>query len=120
MPATATGPDFVALQVRDLDAATRFYSGVLGLEIDPAGPPHAVVFRTAPVPFAVREAMEPLPEGRLGTGLALWLRAEGVDDLAAAVEAAGCPIIERPFDGGFGRQATFLDPEGYRITLHGR
>jgi predicted enzyme related to lactoylglutathione lyase len=116
---TATGPDFVALQVRDLDAAARFYTTVLGLEVDPAGPPHAVVFKTRPIPFAVREAAEPLPDGRLGVGLALWIAVEGVDELAAAVEAAGLTVVEAPGPGAFGRQATFLDPDGYRVTIHG-
>jgi catechol 2,3-dioxygenase-like lactoylglutathione lyase family enzyme len=115
----ALGPDFVALQVRDLDASARFYTEVLGLEVDPSGPPPAVVFRTQPIPLAVRDAVEPLPDGRLGTGLALWIRATGVDALLAAAEAAGCPVVERPAMGAFGRQATFLDPDGYRITLHG-
>ena len=33
------GPDFVALQVRDLDAARRFYVAQLGLEVTPQSPP---------------------------------------------------------------------------------
>ena len=43
-----TGPDFVALQVRDLGASTRFYTERLGLTPAPAGPPGAVVFTTEP------------------------------------------------------------------------
>ena len=33
--ATVTGPDFVALQVRDLEASARFYEERLGLERAP-------------------------------------------------------------------------------------
>jgi catechol 2,3-dioxygenase-like lactoylglutathione lyase family enzyme len=58
-----TGPDFIALQVRDLDAAADFYRSRLGLRQAPVSPPHAVVFATSPVPFALRT---PLPGVDLG------------------------------------------------------
>ncbi len=48
------GPSFIALQVHDLEASARFYEERLGLA-RAAAPPHAVVFDTRPVPFAVRE-----------------------------------------------------------------
>src|SRR3954471_21680050 len=48
----ATGPDFISLQVRDLDASQAFYEQYLGLVRSPAGPPHAVVFETKPIAFA--------------------------------------------------------------------
>ena len=35
----ATGPDFISLQVRDLDASQAFYERYLGLVRSPAGPP---------------------------------------------------------------------------------
>ena len=47
-----TGPDFISLQARDLAASQAFYEQYLGLVRSPAGPPHAVVFDTAPVAFA--------------------------------------------------------------------
>src|SRR6202020_112777 len=71
-----TGPDFIALQVRDLDRAATFYERHLGLRRIPASPPGAVVFDTKPVPFAVREplagtdleAARPLPRGLIRLG----------------------------------------------------
>ncbi len=46
-----TGPDFVALQVRDLDRAAAFYEARLGLRRIPASPPGAIVFDTTPISF---------------------------------------------------------------------
>jgi len=77
-----TGPDFVALQVRDLARSRRFYTEHLGLEIAPQSPPNAVVFQTVPIPFAVREPavdLEAVP--RLGWGVALWLACDDADAL---------------------------------------
>ena len=36
----ATGPDFISLQARDLDASQAFYEQYLGLVRSQAGPPH--------------------------------------------------------------------------------
>ncbi|WP_432572678.1 VOC family protein [Kineococcus sp. SYSU DK005] len=121
---SVTGPDFIALQVRDLARAAAFYEGHLGLRRAPASPPGAVVFDTAPVPLAVRE---PLPGvdldaavPRPGTGVALWLHAEGVQDLHDRLAAAGVPVLSAPADGPFGRTFTVADPDGYALTLHDR
>lgn len=120
---TVSGPDFIALQVRDLDRAAAFYDR-LGLRRAPAGPPGAVVFDTTPVPFAVRE---PLPgvdldaaAPRPGVGVALWFAADDAQALHDALAAAGVPIPGAPFDGPFGRTFTFLDPDGYAVTVHDR
>jgi predicted enzyme related to lactoylglutathione lyase len=117
-----TGPDFLALQVRDLDRSATFYESRLGLRRLPASPPGAVVFDTKPVPFAVRE---PLPgadlEGaspRPGVGVSLWLLADDAQDLHDQLVAAGVPIVSEPMDGPFGRMFTFMDPDGYALTVH--
>ena len=47
------GPDFISLQVRDLDTAAAFYEERLGLRRAPASPPGAAVFASEPIPFAV-------------------------------------------------------------------
>jgi predicted enzyme related to lactoylglutathione lyase len=118
---TVTGPDFVALQVRDLDRAAAFYEDQLGLRRAPASPPGAIVFATTPVPFAVRE---PLPGvdldavDRPGTGVALWLHATDAQAVHDGLDAADVPIVTPPFDGPFGRTFTFTDPDGYAVTIH--
>ena len=119
-----TGPDFLALQVRDLDRAAAFYQQHLGLRPVPASPPGAVVFATTPIPFAVRH---PLPGVDLdaasphpGLGVALWLHAEDAQALHDRLAAAGVPVPVAPFDGPFGRTFTFTDPDGYAVTVHDR
>lgn len=114
------GPDFVALQVRDVEASARFYTDVLGLRPSPQAPPGAVVFETEPIPFAVREAAVDLDAvDRLGWGVALWLKADDPDRIHDALVAAGASIVTEPFDGPFGRTFAFADPDGYVLTLHG-
>ncbi len=113
------GPDFVALQVRDLEASRRFYTERLGLEPAPQSPPGAVVFRTAPIPFAIREpAVDLAAANRLGWGVALWLNCDDADALCAALRTTGVAITQEPFDGPFGRTFAFVDPDGYPLTAH--
>ncbi len=119
---TVTGLDFLSLQVRDLDRAAEFYENRLGLRRLPVAPPHAVVFGTGTIPFAVREpvpgmdldAVSPGP----GSGVALWLHADDAQPLHDRLAAAGTPIVTEPFDGPFGRTFAFSDPDGYVITIH--
>lgn len=119
---TVTGPSFIALQVRDIDAAASFYEDRLGLTRTPGGPPNAVVFDTQPISFAVRE---PLPgvdldaiTPRPGAGVALWMHADDAQALHDRLADAGVSIVAAPTDGPFGRQFTFADPDGYAVTVH--
>lgn len=119
----ATGPDFLSLQVRDLDASQAFYEQYLGLVRSPAGPAHAVVFDTKPIAFAVRDIAPGTDLGsvaRPGIGAAIWLHATDVQATHDALAADGHTIVSAPVDGPFGRTFTFADPDGYHITLHDR
>lgn len=114
------GPDFIALQVHDLEASTKFYRDAVGLKVAPAGPPNAVVFDTSPISFAVRTPMVDLDAvPRLGWGIALWFGCDDPDALHATLVDASVSILQEPTDGAFGRQFTFVDPDGYAITAHG-
>ncbi|GAB4206931.1 MAG: VOC family protein [Roseiflexaceae bacterium] len=113
------GPDFLALQVRDLAAAARFYTEVVGLTPAPQSPPGAVVFQTAPIPFAVRAPQVDLAAtDKLGWGVALWFACDNADELCATLQARDVPIVQPLLDGPFGRMFSFLDPDGYRVTVH--
>lgn len=118
-----TGPDFISLQARDLAASQSFYEHYLGLVRSPAGPPHAVVFTTTPIAFALREVvpgtdLSSVPQP--GIGAAIWLHADDVQAIHDALAADGHTIVSPPIDGPFGRTFTFADPDGYQITLHDR
>ena len=114
------GPDFISLQVRDMSLSADFYETFLGLTRQP-GPPHAVVFDTKPIAFAVREAVVDLDSiGQPGQGMALWMHATEVQAIHDALATAGTPIVFEPMDGPFGRTFTFADPDGYHVTLHDR
>jgi len=76
-----------------------------------------VVFRTEPIPFAVREPMVDLGVvERLGWGVTLWLRTDDAQALHDALRDAGFQIAETPFDGPFGMAFTSFDPDGYKVT----
>lgn len=118
---TVTGPDFLALQVRDLEKSAEFYEGTIGLTRAPAGPPGAVVFATSPIPFAVRE---PLPDvdldsiDRPGIGVALWFNCDDSQALHDRLVESGVEILRSPAPSPFGLTFTFVDPEGYAVTMH--
>jgi predicted enzyme related to lactoylglutathione lyase len=116
-----TGPDFIALQVRDLEKAATFYEQVVGLTRAPFSPPHAVVFATEPT-FAVREPAPgvDLEAGPAGLGVALWLHDPEAAALHDTVAAAGAVVVQEPFDGPFGTTFVFQDLDGYLVTVHDR
>jgi predicted enzyme related to lactoylglutathione lyase len=117
-----TGPDFISLQVRDLERAADFYESVVGLTRAAASPPHAVVFDTTPIAFAVRDLVagvesDPAVAGR---GVAVWFHdPEGVA-LHASLVAAGVTIVQQPIEGPFGFTFTFADLDAYAVTVHDR
>lgn len=118
---SVTGPDFISLQVSDLEASASFYETYLGLARSQAGPPHAVVFETKPIAFALRDVLPGTELGlsaRPGLGVALWLHADDTQAIHDKLVKAGVDITSEPVDGPFGRTFTFADPDGYNVTLH--
>ena len=104
-------------------SSAAFYERYLGLKRSDAGPPHAVVFGTKPIAFAVRDVVAGTDLDAIaqpGQGMALWLHAPDAQDIHDALAAAGTTIVAAPVDGPFGRTFTFADPDGYQVTLHDR
>jgi hypothetical protein len=46
-----SGPDFLSIQVRDLQRSAGFYQRELGLRPMAGSPPSVVAFQTSPIPF---------------------------------------------------------------------
>ncbi len=117
------GPDFISLQARDLDKSQAFYEQYLGLVRSQTGPPHAVVFETKPIAFALRDIVpgtDLASVAQPGIGAAIWFHATDVQAIHDALVADGHTIVSAPIDGPFGRTFTFADPDGYHGTLHDR
>ncbi|MFF1698249.1 VOC family protein [Streptomyces sp. NPDC058257] len=112
-----TGPDFVSLQVSDMDRSRTFYCDTLGLPAAPSSPPGVQVIATQPVSMGLRSDATPQP-GTAGHGVTLWIGVDDVDTLHKTVTASGAKAEGEPVDGPFGRMFTVADPDGYRLTLH--
>ncbi|MEO8263054.1 MAG: VOC family protein [Pseudolysinimonas sp.] len=117
-----TGPDFVSLQVRDLERAATFYESVVGMKRAAVSPPHAVVFNTTPIAFAVRDVVPgaEIDPAVTGHGVALWFHDPDGVALHEKLVAEGVTISQAPIDGPFGHTFTFVDLDGYAVTVHNR
>jgi predicted enzyme related to lactoylglutathione lyase len=113
------GPDFISLQVRDLEAAKLFYTKHLRLTLADRSPPGAVLFDTTPIPFAIRKPMIDLSASeRLGWGVSIWLACDDADSFYERLKTEGVTILSQLQDGPFGRFFAFQDLDGYAVTLH--
>ena len=121
MHTSIDGPDFVALQVRDVEGAAAFCEKHLGLRRTPVSPPGAIVFDTKPIPFAVREPLPgtDLDAGRPGLGVALWFGTPDAQALHDRLTANGIKVLTPVADSPFGPTFSFAGPEGYVLTVHG-
>jgi catechol 2,3-dioxygenase-like lactoylglutathione lyase family enzyme len=118
------------LYASDLDAAERFYTKVLGLEVLSRAPGRHVFFRCGRGVFLVfdaartaREALtiggRPIPlHGATGAGHAAFAMAErDLDAWRAQLEAASVPIDSEVEWPGGGRSLYFRDPAGNSVEL---
>ena len=113
------GPDFVSLQVRDLEVSKNFYTTHLGLVLAQMSPPGAVLFDTSPIPFAIRKPMIDLSASeQLGWGVSIWLACDDADAFHERLKTAEVTLLTPLQEGPFGRFFTFQDPDGYAVTLH--
>ncbi len=118
-----SGPAFVALIVRDVAVAADFYEKKLGFRRDPEVFPGAVVFLTYPIPLAVRQAppgvdLDSYPSPRVLP--AIWFKTANSQVVHDALAEAGVTILRPLSKGRFGQQFTFVDPDGYAITIYDR
>src|SRR5258708_34483104 len=118
-----SGPAFVGLVVRDVAAAADFYEKVLGFRRDPEVFPAGVAFLTHPAPFAVVPAPPGVDLNSIPRPIVtpkVWFKASNSQAVHDALVAAGRTILTPPVDTRVGRQFTFVDPDGYAITIYDR
>lgn len=120
-----SGPAFVGLLVRDEAVSANFYEKTLGFRRDPEGfrAPAGVTFLSYPIPFAVIQAppgvdLDSIP--RPIRSPYFWFKAANSQVVYEALVEAGVTILEKPTVRRFGRQFTFLDPDGHAITIFDR
>lgn len=113
------GPDFLTLQVRDLERSRRFYTELVGFHTVPTKVPNAAVLGSTPIKVALRQATDDLDEvAKLAWGVVIWIKAEDPDKVAATLADNGVNIVKPLCDGACGREFIFEDPDGYRITIY--
>jgi catechol 2,3-dioxygenase-like lactoylglutathione lyase family enzyme len=110
--------DFVSFLTKDLARAKRFYTEVLGLEVETEGE-HDMELRAGQVtldifdPSSIGQPFAPSPAG-------LALRVPDVDAARAELEAKGVEFDGETITTGVCRQAWFKDPDGNALMLHRR
>ena len=110
--------DFVSFLTQDIPRAKRFYSDVLGLELETEGESD-MEFRAGQVtldifdPSSIGQPFAPSPAG-------LALRVADVDAARAELEEQGVVFDGETIQTGVCRQAWFKDPDGNALMLHRR
>lgn len=119
--ASIMGPDFIALQVSDLERSKKFYTDIVGLKLAPQSPPDAVLFITNPIPFAIRKphpGIDLKAALLLGHGVALWFLCDDSIQLCRSLREKGVVVLDEPTPGPFGMTFHFKDVDGYILTVH--
>jgi catechol 2,3-dioxygenase-like lactoylglutathione lyase family enzyme len=110
--------DFVSFLTQDIPRAKRFYTEVIGLELETEGESD-MELRAGQVtldvfdPSSIGQPFAPSPAG-------LALRVADVDAARAELEAKGVVFDGETIETNVCRQAWFKDPDGNALMLHRR
>jgi catechol 2,3-dioxygenase-like lactoylglutathione lyase family enzyme len=110
--------DFVSFLTQDVPRAKRFYTEMLGLEVETEGESD-MELRCGQVtldvfdPSSIGQPFAPSPAG-------LALRVPDVDAARAELEAKGVEFDGETIETSVCRQAWFKDPDGNALMLHRR
>jgi catechol 2,3-dioxygenase-like lactoylglutathione lyase family enzyme len=110
--------DFVSFLTQDIARARRFYTEVLGLEVETEGESD-MELRCGQVtldifdPSSIGQPFAPSPAG-------LALRVADVDAARSELEAKGVEFDGETIETSVCRQAWFKDPDGNSLMLHRR
>lgn len=110
--------DFVGFLTQDIQRAKRFYTEVLGLEVESEGE-HDIEFTLGQVtldvfdPSSIGQPFAPSVAG-------FALRVPDVDAARAELEAKGVAFDGETIETSVCKQAWFKDPDGNVLMLHRR
>jgi len=110
--------DFVSFLTQDLARAKRFYTEVVGLEVETEGE-HDMELKAGQMtldvfdPSSIGQPFAPSPAG-------LALRVADVDAARAELEAKGVEFDGDTIETSVCKQAWFRDPDGNALMLHRR
>jgi glyoxylase I family protein len=110
--------DFVSFLTQDIPRAKRFYTDVIGLELEAEGESD-MEFRAGQVtldifdPSSIGQPFAPSPAG-------LALRVDDVDEVRSELEAKGVVFDGETIETSVCKQAWFKDPDGNALMLHRR
>jgi catechol 2,3-dioxygenase-like lactoylglutathione lyase family enzyme len=114
------GVDFVAVSSRDLEAASEFYAGVLGLRRSVFIPDRGYSeFETGNLTLSVVNG-EAMGIGHNVNRNAIALHVEDVASARAELEGKGVEFRADTLDTGVCHMAFFEDPDGNALMLHHR
>jgi lactoylglutathione lyase len=115
-----TNVDFISVQVKDLESASKFYTEILGFEKTEDKNPDATVFKDdGGAIFAIRKPMFKITESTpLGLGVSIWFGVDDIDKTFTRVKNSDAQIISPPVDGPFGKMFIIKDMDGYMLTFH--
>ncbi len=123
MPETASiidGVDFQVINTRDVEASTKFYTEVLGLERTAYVPDRGyAAVQLGEISFSIF-APEMMGREFVASESPTALRVNDVEAARAELEAKGVPFSGETIDSGVCHMAFFTDPDGNSMMLHKR
>jgi catechol 2,3-dioxygenase-like lactoylglutathione lyase family enzyme len=115
-----TGTDFITVAVRDFDAASAFYTDVLGLEASKRwGKMPGGEFETGNLTIALMQA-DAFGIDFQPSKMPIELRVEDFEGAKAELESRGVEFKGETLDSGVCFQAFFDDPDGNALAIHHR
>jgi catechol 2,3-dioxygenase-like lactoylglutathione lyase family enzyme len=115
-----TGTDFITVATKDFEAASRFYTDVLGLPLSKRwGQMPAGEFETGNLTIAVMQS-EAFGMQFRSNNHPIELRVEDFDAAHDELESRGVEFKGDTIDSGVCRQAFFADPDGNALAIHHR
>ncbi|HZY31729.1 MAG TPA: VOC family protein [Candidatus Methylomirabilis sp.] len=123
--------DFIALIVRDIRGAVRFYQDILGLPLRFVDGDHYALFQVGAMKLALQVARPAGPDlpvaddliaptAQCGASVLVAFAVTDVDRWCATLKERGVVISREPADYPWGdREFSVHDPDGHVLIFHG-